>query len=686
MSGKLDRDQGVELIQRLHKRFGENGSDPVYKVDTERTKHYFNEQDVDPPVIQGYEGHRRQWTGLRDTNTKLVARLNANPILPDVSAPRPGSTMEKQANDNELALLTMLDEWAEEDGVSPQQLLADAMGRMSAPALHWYLNDRVYDGLADLDYEEADDLPEDERERKRYTEDEYEEPIGKKKAKKYRETVDSYEERRAIQRAMCGSPWCVEVLESTRYAYLENPKALRRQSGLYKYFLKTAAIDLLDWQEGQKLDRDVLHGTPLPVDVQAGGQGDTWRPTATAEGKNLTFYQLWSKDWIYEYVTGIPDDSGIKDWRVVKNRQKYVPFALCGAVINLSNDHIHRYEPALASLFRKKPEYDRYISNRGILAETGAVAFYILQPLDDSLPPLTDEAGNLVQLTAHAAAAFKVPDGYKLERIGGDGAGADYVKYGEELRVELQEAMPGTGHSDIEGSTKPWTARLMQTEANVFPGMCLDHLLASYRIMLNNIADVNGSEDGPGDICFYPKNEDGKKSDAVVVIKPEQWPGLRYDAKVNKTSAVEQVTKMEHGRELLNDAMVGLTAVEFIEEYEGKPNPEAVWAKREAWKHVTPVVDKLFQQRVAAWAGAKFLITPDMRFGDATGRQVAPGEMLMSIGQQPTPQPQMPQQPMGAPIPAGGGGNGMVSPQVRMPSLPGAPPQGPASSVPGLVG
>lgn len=673
---KLEREACIKLIQDLHLRFGEHGSDPVHKVDRTRTEHYFNEPSQDPPMLKGYEAHARQWTGLRDKNTELTSRLCANPILPDVMAPRPSATLEGQASDCEAALLVMQDEWEEEDGVSPQALVADGVGRLSAVGLHWYLNLSVFDGLEKLDYDEADELPDDEAERKRYTEDEYEEPIGKKKAKRYRETVESFEERRAIQRARCGSPWVVEVLEPTEFAYLEYPKEMRKRCGRFQYLLKFRAIDLLAWQEGRKLDR-AMYGSALPADVLPGGQLDTSQPTMSPTGRNLVFYQLWSKDYIYEYVVGLPEGGG-PDFRCMPNRQKMVPLALVAAKVNLSRDHVRRYEPALASWFRKKPEYDRYIANRGVLAETGAIPRYILQPKDNALPPLTDEAGHPLIFSEQAMAAYTVPEGYEFVRIGGDGAGADYVKYGEELRLELLESQPPTGNAEIDSKTQPWTGRMLLSQANEFPAMVLEHMRVCWRIMYQNIADVNGDEKhGPGDICFYPKGEDGKRSDAVVVIKPEQWRGLRYDAIVNKTSVTEQITKQEHLREQLKDPLVMMPLETYLEEGENRQNPQREVAKRLAWKYAMPVIENAVKQRVTAWAGSKFALTPDMRIVDATNRIVPPGEALQAAGLTPTPTP--------SPMPAGGGGNSMVTPQATMPVMPNQPAANGMAAVDGMI-
>ena len=677
MTDKLEREPAIKLIEDLHRRFGQGGADPVHEVDRLRTEHYFNESSVDPSMLKGYEAHARQWTGLRDKNVELSARLTANPILPDVSAPRPSSNLEKQASDNELALLTMMEEIAEEDGVSPQVLIADGIGRMSAVGLHWYLNDN-YEGLEDLDYEERDDLSEfdDEdddddkrkkakaKERARFTDEDYR-PVGRKARKKklaLRETEDSLMERRYAQKAQAGAPWCVEILESTEFAYMENPKPLRKTRGPYKYLLKLGAIDLLDWQENMKLS---VHGATLPADVLPGGQLDTTQPTYDASGKQMVLYQLWSAEWIYEYVKGAPEGSGVPDFRVIPNRQHRVPLALCAAKINLSKDHVRRYEPALTSWMRKKPEYDRYIANRGVLAETGAIPRYLLQPKDNALPPL-EENGHPIILAEHAMQAYTVPEGYEFVRLGGDGAGSDYVRYGEELRIELQESMPQTGSAEIEASSKPWTVRMMLGQANEFPKMCLDHMVAAYRTMFQNMAEVNGSEDGPGEICFYPK--EGGKKDALIVIQPESWKGLRYDAKTNTTSPQEQITKSEHLRELLNDPLVMLPLETYIEEGEGRPNPQEEVAKRLAVVAAKPIIDNLVKMKVTKWAGTKFALTPELRIVDANNRMVSPSEALMSTGQRPTPQPQQP----GQAIPPGGGA-GPGTPQIRMPSLQGQP-------------
>jgi hypothetical protein len=672
------------LMQKLHKRFAEQ-PDSVWEVDKFRLQHYYNDPTADPPRIEGWDMYAKQTTWLRDTNVKLTARLTENAPKPEVSAPRKSSTLEKEASECELALVSMFDDARDMNGgVGIEAQLAWGMGVMSAPVLHWCLNDEIYAGLEKLDYDERDDFDEDETaaERARYVEDDYAPDSGRKKTKKYRETEDALMNRRAVQRALAGSPWTFRVYESTKFAYVENSDADKRKYGQFKYGMLVREVDLIDWIEGSPIEETQLRGGPsAPTDVEVGGSGDTWRPGADALDKKLVFYQLWDRHHIYEWVKGLPEEAKGKtrEFRVVPNRQHMVPFALCPANITLSDSHILRYEPALTSMLRLKPEFDRLYMAYGILAESSAVPRYILVS-KEGLPPLADEAGHFRMFGDHALAAKYAPEGYEPKRLGGDGVGGDFVKFLEWSQAFMEKAQPSTGHAEIESSTKPWTGRMMLTEANIEPAMYLDHMAACLKVAIKNIAEVNAAEDGPGDICFYPQGDNEKP---LIVIKPEQWKGLRYDVAINKTSAVEQVTRMEHGRELMNDPLIGMTPLEFIRDYEGKPDAEDVWAEREAFKQAAPLITALAKMKTTKWAGSKFALTPDLRIVDATNTIVAPGEALMAAGQQPSAP--MPQQMQQGAIPPGGGA-GMGNPQIRMPSLAAQPPQNGAMPQQGLVG
>ncbi len=675
LASPLPEEDCKRLITRLWDRFSAN-EDSVHQVVRVRQQHYYNDPTQNPPVLKGWEGHAHQTTMLRNELVRLVSRLTENGWRPDLSAPRPSSNLEKQASDCELALVTMADDILNATGHDIQNGLAYGLGRDNYGVLHWRLNDEVYDDLDSLDYDEIDDLPGDPKEASRYTEDEYGDPMEgepRTKSTKYRETEDSLLERRAAQRAMCGSPWTWEVLESTKFAFIRD----RNPIGEFKYGLVAKQVSLIDWFE-DAIKREDLETQAAPTDVMSQGGADTWRPSADDEGLEVTFYQLWSRTHVYEWVKGVPTDAAgsVTEYRSFLNRQKMVPFAICPGNITLSDDPVLAYEPALTSMYRIKPRVDRMNANFGIIAETSAIPRWILQPMDGALPPLTDEAGHPIILGEHAMSQFKVPEGYQLVRLGGDGVSGDFVRLREDLRVELEEARPGTGNADITASTKPWTGRMLMTQANAEPRMYLRHMANCIRIMLRNIVETNASDDGPGDICFYPREEG--KGDSVITVQPDAWKGLRVDVIIDDTSSVEQISKMEHLRELLNDPMVGLTPIEFIEDGEGKPNAEEVWISRQAFKESLPMINLNVKAALGEWAGKRFIRTIDGNTIDMTGRQVTPGEVLQANGQQPTPQAQTTLN--------GGGGNGLVTPQQTMPNLPAQVPTQGAGPIDGLSG
>ena len=91
-------------------------------------------------------------------------------------------------------------------GEDIQGYLADGQGIYGYGVLHCYLEDQeLAKKAAETDYEEYDELPEGEE--SRFTEDEYGD--DRQKAKKYRETDESYLNRRS--EAKVGWPWRARV-------------------------------------------------------------------------------------------------------------------------------------------------------------------------------------------------------------------------------------------------------------------------------------------------------------------------------------------------------------------------------------------------------------------------------------------------------------------------------------------
>jgi hypothetical protein len=658
---KLTEEQTWTLIERMTKRF-----QPLWDTVTLRQKHYYQMQEVDPPMLEGYEGHARQVSILRDTLIEGKARLQENPWQPQVSAPKKGAKLEENASNAELAQVTMFDDLFANTGIDLQGGLIDGLYRDCYGVLHWYLADTDMNAAAaDVDYEETDEPDEPER----YTKDDYADidEDGKQirsKAKKYRETDESLMERRALARAAAKPPWFAEVIPATQFAFVRDKSLI----GEFKYGLTAQVIPFIDWFDEAK--KWSMEERPLPIDVGRDGTKSQWSPSNEQEEQNVTLYKLWSRDYVYEYVKDCPEDmEGVDKFRCVPNRQKIVPFALAVGAVTLHDDPVLAYEPALTSVYRLKPALDRFVANMGALAESGAIKRFMLQPKDNSLPPLTDDEGHPKLFSGNALEALKVPEGYDLIEVNGSGVSGDYARLGELLTQEMKDALPNTGIVEISGTAGPaWTMRQAIQQANVEPTMYVKALTRTFQVMVKNIIEVNASEDGPGDIAFYPMSDSKKDTSSLITLKPEDWKGLVPGASIGEESATERISKLQHGTEMWASGY--LSEIDVIRDYEGQPNAEDVYAARQVAKYSEKNIDPtLLRAAAAEWGGTQFAMLPvskqgDPPFGDAMGRGVMPAEVLQANGQQPTPM----QGPMNQAVGGTMGAPGAVMPDLGQPA------------------
>jgi hypothetical protein len=442
-------------------------------------------------------------------------------------------------------------------------------------------------------------------------------------------------ERRALARAAAKPPWFAEVIPATQFAFVRDKSLI----GEFKYGLTAQVIPFIDWFDEAK--KWSMEERPLPIDVGRDGTKSQWSPSNEQEEQNVTLYKLWSRDYVYEYVKDCPEDmEGVDKFRCVPNRQKIVPFALAVGAVTLHDDPVLAYEPALTSLYRIKPAYDRYKSNMGALAESGAIKRFMLQPVDGALPPLTDDEGHPKLFSGNALEALKVPEGYTLIEVNGAGVSGDYAQLGVDLMEEIKAAMPNTGIVEISGTAGPaWTMRQAIQQANVEPTMYVKALTRTFQVMVKNIIEVNASEDGPGDIAFYPMSDSKKDTSSLITLKPEDWKGLVPGASIGEESATERISKLQHGTEMWASGY--LSEIDVIRDYEGQPNAEDVYAARQVAKYSEKNIDPtLLRAAAAEWGGTQFAMLPvskqgDPPFGDAMGRGVMPAEVLQANGQQP---------------------------------------------------
>jgi hypothetical protein len=139
---------------------------------------------------------------------------------------------------------------------------------------------------------------------------------------------------------------------------------------------------------------------------------------------------------------------------------------------------------------------------------------------------------------------------------------------------------------------------------------------------------------------------------------------------------MERITTIEHGVTLLEKGLI--TELEFIGDYEGKPNPEKVRAQRKVFQYYAANMEPgILQQAYAKWAGAKYAQAPDGTFVGPDGKVVEPSQAVQGYDPAVVQAVQtivsslMPQQPQ-AP-----GQNGAGPPQ--------APEQGTPPALPALM-
>src|SRR3990167_4003865 len=274
-----------------------------------------------------------------------------------------------------------------------------------------------------------------------------------------------------------------------------------------------------------------------------------------------------------------------------------------------------------------------------------------------------------------AASAMTIPEGWDLKRFGGEGVSGTFDKAVYNLWAEVERATPPTGNAQFAPTTQPWSARIEQAQENMQPKMYLKAVERCIKAALNNVVDVFASEDGPGEVFGYRMDGDRLDRTKVISLKREQWEGLTADVSINPISSVERITAIEHGVVLLEKGLI--TELEFIGDYEGKPNPEEVRAQRKVFQYyATQVEPGLLQQAYAKWAGARYAQAPDGTFVGPDGKVVDPSQAV--AGDDPAVvaavqtivsslMPQAP--PQNGQVPQGGGGPPQA-PQQGTPALP----------------
>ena len=182
-----------------------------------RMQHFYLDPAVDP-LMPGstrtadgkmkpgrWQNAATQTTWVQDTFFKWKSRMMENPFRIEGRAMVDTIPNKAKANNAEALLVQGFEFIRERTGIDIQANLVDAKGYKAAGVLHWRIDESAYKANMP-DYEETDDT---ETDAERYTEDEYAEESGRKKAKKDRETEDSLKDRIARYKAECCFPGCL---------------------------------------------------------------------------------------------------------------------------------------------------------------------------------------------------------------------------------------------------------------------------------------------------------------------------------------------------------------------------------------------------------------------------------------------------------------------------------------------
>ena len=684
----FDEPQLTDMISQLSKRFTAGGTSGQLTESLRlhdrirwRRAHFFNLPEADPQLPEPWDRDARKYQtdALRQVHNELKARLCENHFAWECDPPRDIPSKRDRAEMGEKVLNEGFLQLEQKRGFSIQGALSDGQIIDGLAVLHWRLMSEIWPEIPD--YEWVEELPADEadnykprRERK---------PDGKLA---YRETDASVRSRYAQAKAKAGYPWMVQVLDPTSVFFL------RDQANNLPLVVHVEIVGLLDYDKAlqssdalrvsiNQLDKKVRIYVEEPAP-------EAWSPSAFEWGDEVAIARVWTRDEYYELVceTGVADgqvqfEAG---WQLVRSHSHpygMPPFAICPAFEINNPDPGLRYQPALAGMYAVKPFYDKKHAFLDILAESVAVPLYYLKQVGTGLPLLKEDgSGEMVTLTASAASAMQVPDGYDLVELRPE-INQAYVMSVQTTKEELMDAKPATGQVQLGASSKPWAIRMLQAQANVGPSFLLENQRRTIEIMGRNMAYVmamSADEGGLGeDVTMYCGAD--KRERKLLSVAPEDWKEITVHAKVDPTTGSERITLEEHGRELLNDPLVPITRERFGDDYMGWDD---TGERISEWEAET-IYDQFFRPAVvkfvtATWAGTQFVIGPngeDIAMGGqpATPEQIGQANGITPMGPPPG-QPAQPQGPMGAPQ--------APQPQVAQQTV---PPPLPPMQAPGMA-
>lgn len=652
-----------DLIDRFQGTAGPNSTKNFYDRVMKRRTSFHNQS---PTLLKGrlkditpFESTApiQKWSELRSRITENHFVVRINPI-------QDTATQRNDANEAEAVFNAGVLLVEEKNGYSLQEAMADAQIIDGVGMLHWRKADEVYPEYPEA--EELADLPDDPDEAKRFT--------SRRKGGVYKEKPESVKERRAYSCAKAGFPWIFEVPDILSCLWDQDDFGLSvvayiREMAMFTYAREEdpEAVSVAEATDGA--DR-IYRGRPLLGDMSSIQPSD-----------RVAVVTIWTRSHWYEFYQ--PTYSGTitkgAAWiPALMEAHEYgePPFALVPAIQLLNRAPEDAFLPALEPMLQLKAATDRAVTLMTGLQEQAAIGMYYLARIGTG-EPLLGEDGDEVVLSADAAAAYKVPDGYELRELRPD-VSPGYVSSVQFLDQKFNEASPKTGRTEITGSSSPWTVRFGLEQENVEPRHLLRNQLAGLTKMFRSVARYMSMEEEP--TYVFAKVQEGlidKKK--VLALEPKKIGSLDISVEIDPTSQAERVSLIEHGSALLERGLID--DIDFLSNYMKVQNPDKVFAQREAFKHFKAnVFPQLLKMETAKLLAPMYVLGVNGEFIGPGGQPAAPEDVLAANGQ-PSPyggQNPPPPQPMG-----GVQGGGALAP--TLPDLPALTPPNMAV-MPGMPG
>lgn len=671
----LSDDDIWTLIENVEKRF--DGDDRLFGVIEKREKHFFRHPEMNPKLSEPFGSHSYQ-KDLTRKHAELKARLTENDAVVRAFAHPDTQKQRDKANKVEQLFNTGLDNVQDRQGMRIMDDIADGMIIQCYGVLHWLMADHIWPEVPDEQWMEGKPDPEEPA-------DHYEVlSLGDQaEASLYRRTPKGALAKNATDAARAGFPWYLDVPHSASFMWVEDRSMangfswgiLRREIGLMEYIESSRP-------SGTHPEESALSMNDADSTVPVYGEQDAppeWAPSAADWGERIKLYSVWGRKDYYEIAVG----GGHDQKRVKRGTHPYEmpPFVIIPCQeVNVA-EPAYRYLPALAAAFAIKPHYDRHMAILLTLAEQNAMPFYYLENTGNGEPALAED-GTLLVMTRDSAQSQKLPDGYKLVAVGPEQLNPAFMSLAEWWKSELDEAMPPTGRTDSASTAQPWTIRLRQTEANVEPSKMLKNIAHGMQVMIRNMAMVmsKSAEDGGFGVpmATFTKTKNGELDRSkTMMVDMKDFDSVDFGVEINKVSGAEQVSREQHGMEMLGNGVI--TPDDFYENYMMIPDPNEYQIKLGAHalakQYTLPGLGQMAQAR---W-GSVVSIGPNGTFVNGMGQTVDSATVLMMFGQQPVDVAQQ-----------GGATGGMAAQlggnvQSQMPSLPALQAEGtmPLQGVPG---